>query len=613
MVRWPAAVNEYTHLLGADVDGPYAQDKISWVIGKDGSWENVPVVYMIRANVKTTGETISYSDEKTIDIEIETEFNDIAQPGIETENYQSLQGCAIDRDFQSYIVYRLQKGETEENWAMLANDITTTEFTDTGWDTLAMGMYQYAVKAEYGTGLSLANLSKPLPRLMTAQVTVNASTNNGDSVTGAVITLTEQNGEHEYGMGMSSGTAVFAEVWKGTYNITVTLDGFYTYAESDILINEEEITIEKIVLVEKIITPFGLEIEPTAQHSERLFSWNNYGFEPFYDSFEDEMNWIDWYYADLNGYRTKSFGYVVYGPDYFTGSHAFMIQRTPLPLLSPFDEIARPRTGKFYLVSFSSLRPPNNGWVFTQKLNANSDITFKFWAKSVDSSYGYERFRVGYSTIDITSFENFSPDNFVIVTEEPYIEAPVDWTEYSYIIPGSAKYIGVNCVSDDALALMIDDIDVGFVDKTTSRSVIYKVYLDDIEKGVADETSFNFTGLETGTHIAGVKAVFKSGETATVYSKPFTVSVGINEHFLSEVVLYPNPFTNEINIDNVVCPVAVKSVWITNAFGQDCLRYDCNSIKRIITIPAGGLSSGVYFVVIESEDGDKRVCKMVKR
>jgi len=75
---------------------------------------------------------------------------------------------------------------------------------------------------------------------------------------------------------------------------------------------------------------------------------------------------------------------------------------------------------------------------------------------------------------------------------------------------------------------------------------------------------------------------------------------------LSTLVLYPNPFTNEINISN---PDIVKRVQIMNLAGQ--------SVKgtsfRGKSISTGELANGVYFVTIETITGEKSVHKMVKK
>ena len=75
---------------------------------------------------------------------------------------------------------------------------------------------------------------------------------------------------------------------------------------------------------------------------------------------------------------------------------------------------------------------------------------------------------------------------------------------------------------------------------------------------------------------------------------------------ISNVVLYPNPFTNEINISY---PELIKSVQITNATGQ-AVKHSIFDGKAINT---ENISSGVYFVTVESLTGDKAVYKMVKK
>ena len=82
--------------------------------------------------------------------------------------------------------------------------------------------------------------------------------------------------------------------------------------------------------------------------------------------------------------------------------------------------------------------------------------------------------------------------------------------------------------------------------------------------------------------------------------------IGIRGTSLTNVVLYPNPFSNEISISH---PELIKSVQITNAFGQ--------KIKETIfvgkTINTGDLATGVYIVTIESVTGEKAMYKMIKK
>ena len=74
---------------------------------------------------------------------------------------------------------------------------------------------------------------------------------------------------------------------------------------------------------------------------------------------------------------------------------------------------------------------------------------------------------------------------------------------------------------------------------------------------------------------------------------------------LQNIVLYPNPFTNEIIISD---PFVIKSVSITNIMGQN--------VKDVIfngkSIATESLNSGIYFVTVESITGERAVYKMVK-
>ena len=87
---------------------------------------------------------------------------------------------------------------------------------------------------------------------------------------------------------------------------------------------------------------------------------------------------------------------------------------------------------------------------------------------------------------------------------------------------------------------------------------------------------------------------------------PLTGKEGITDISIDGVVLYPNPFTNEIHIGN---PSAVRSVVITTATGQnvETVTFDGK------TISTKGLASGIYFVILENLNGEKTVHKMIKK
>ena len=102
--------------------------------------------------------------------------------------------------------------------------------------------------------------------------------------------------------------------------------------------------------------------------------------------------------------------------------------------------------------------PLNDDYIFTPQIDlSGTGSELKFWAKSLTDLYGLERFKVGISTT------NTNPGSFTYLTPNPYEEAPIIWTEYTYDLSsydGQSIYITIQVVSADAFAFMLDDFTV---------------------------------------------------------------------------------------------------------------------------------------------------------
>ncbi|MDD2229977.1 MAG: choice-of-anchor J domain-containing protein [Candidatus Cloacimonetes bacterium] len=120
----------------------------------------------------------------------------------------------------------------------------------------------------------------------------------------------------------------------------------------------------------------------------------------------------------------------------------------------PVLTTAAPHSGAKMVACFDSTTPPNNDWLISPQVTGAAQL--KFWAKSFNNAYGLERFKVGVST------SGTAPANFTIISGASYMEAPVEWTEYSYNLnTGTAPvYIGIQCVSHDAFAFFVDDVSI---------------------------------------------------------------------------------------------------------------------------------------------------------
>lgn len=120
-------------------------------------------------------------------------------------------------------------------------------------------------------------------------------------------------------------------------------------------------------------------------------------------------------------------------------------------------------------------------------------------------------------------------------------------------------------------------------------------------------TDNDWSSLPFGLYQWAIKAKYEGGFLSDAkLTNPIDNTVGIDFNDFTNLTLYPNPFINEINISN---PGIVKSVRVTNVMGQ--------TIKSAIftgnSISTKTLSSGIYFIAIESFTGEKTVYKMIKR
>lgn len=99
--------------------------------------------------------------------------------------------------------------------------------------------------------------------------------------------------------------------------------------------------------------------------------------------------------------------------------------------------------------------PPNNDFFITPEVTVTEGSTFSFWARSITDSYGLERMKVGvYSG-------NGTFSSYLAGSNTSYVQVPTSWTKYSYDLSayaGQTIQLAINCVSDDAFALFIDDV-----------------------------------------------------------------------------------------------------------------------------------------------------------
>ncbi|MBO4615281.1 MAG: PKD domain-containing protein [Bacteroidales bacterium] len=165
-------------------------------------------------------------------------------------------------------------------------------------------------------------------------------------------------------------------------------------------------------------------------------------------------NFHPWTTYDGDGaatYASQNFDFL---NEAYTGSFIAFNSSATSPEASGWEAHGGDRCG----ICFASTTPPNNDWLISAPLTLCSNASISFWAKSITDSYGLERFNVLLSTTD-NSTSSFT----VKLSGNNYIEAPTTWTQYTYSLSayaGRTVYVAIQCVSNDAYAFMIDDIEI---------------------------------------------------------------------------------------------------------------------------------------------------------
>ena len=179
-------------------------------------------------------------------------------------------------------------------------------------------------------------------------------------------------------------------------------------------------------------------------------------FEDDFESYADfVLDFPPWTQFDGDGQTTWGFTNYDFTNEHYIGSYIIFVPEYTEPPL----EGDSAHSGEKYAACFDGepTDPPNDDWMITPKLSTggkdvyvaihcvNHDsfwlgiddfavsevvegeiINISFWAKTGSDLYEPDRFQVGVSTTDNDT------SSFRIITPDPYVEPPTNWTEYTY-------------------------------------------------------------------------------------------------------------------------------------------------------------------------------------
>jgi hypothetical protein len=174
----------------------------------------------------------------------------------------------------------------------------------------------------------------------------------------------------------------------------------------------------------------------------------------------------DWVIHDLEGGTTWGANDVGFTNESYVGAgiiynHALATDDTATGSLTSFDDWApyEGNQGLYFFASGANSTPfPNDDWMISPEftLSGVTSPTFTMWAKSVTAQYGLERFQVGVG--NSTDYNDFT-----IISEGVYIEAPTEWTQYQFDLSqyeGQTIRIAIHYIGNDSFVLQTDSYSV---------------------------------------------------------------------------------------------------------------------------------------------------------
>lgn len=152
----------------------------------------------------------------------------------------------------SFQYYNLYRRRFDEEATLLASHLTDTVFMEMHWNSLSWGKYQWGVSCVYEGNRTVTDTvwSAYLDKDMTTVFQMDVTTNVGLSAQGAEVVLVSGSNEY-HGVANSNGHLTLSDVYRDSYQVGVSLEGFVDYV-SDTLVTVMEPAYLEVELQEAV-------------------------------------------------------------------------------------------------------------------------------------------------------------------------------------------------------------------------------------------------------------------------------------------------------------------------------------------------------------------------
>lgn len=157
----------------------------------------------------------------------------------------------------------------------------------------------------------------------------------------------------------------------------------------------------------------------------------------------------------------------------------------------------------------------SDDWLISPELDGRAQ-KIDFWAKAASLTYAPEAFEILYSTTG-DNVEDFK----LLSTHEAEGDA---WYNYEANLPEGTKYFAIRCVSENKLALFIDDITYHEGQLTILN---YNVYRNGEKIGTANANATSFSDAGNDGDIYTITIVYDEGEST--FSNEAGITLGVEE------------------------------------------------------------------------------------